>query len=339
MALIIDRRWEGPHGIGRFAHEVASRIPHQSLELSGKPLHPLDPLKLHRVLRKNAANTFFSPGFNPPFGRPCPFFFTIHDLIHLEVPEESGALKRLFYEALIRPALKEAEAIFTVSEFSKSRIAEWGRVPHETIVVVGNGVSQSFSPEGDRWEGTDRPYFLYVGNHKPHKNTPGLIEAFGQSGLQREMDLLLTGFPTPELEVLVASLSLDESVRFLGLVDEPTLAALYRGTRALILPSWYEGFGLPLVEAMASGAPVLSSNRSSLPEIGGDAVRYFDPGQPESLVEGLRQFETETSSDFLRQKGLDRAKTFNWDQVATRIQGALETRGQRLFESSSSSAP
>ena len=327
MALTIDQRWEGPHGIGRFAREVAARIPHQPLGLTGKPLHPLDPFKLHQALRKNPSNTFFSPGFNPPWGNPCRFFFTIHDLIHLEVPEETGALKRLFYEALIRPALKQAEAIFTVSEFSKSRIADWGRVSPEKIIVVGNGVSQSFTPEGERWQGTHRPYFLYVGNHKPHKNTHGLISAFGQSGTHKGMDLLLTGFPTPELEALVASLSLGESVKFLGVVDEPTLAALYRGTRALVLPSWYEGFGLPLVEAMASGAPVLSSNRTSLPEIGGDAVRYFDPGDPESLVEGLRQFEAEEASDTLRDKGLERAKRFNWDQVATRIRAELDARG------------
>ena len=334
MPLIIDQRWEGPHGIGRFAREVASRIPHQPLALSGKPLHPLDPFKLHRALRKNPENTFFSPGFNPPWGRPCPFFFTIHDLIHLEVPKESGVLKRLFYEALIRPALKQAEAIFTVSEFSKSRIAEWGRVPPEKIIVVGNGVSQNFTPEGERWQGTHRPYFLYVGNHKPHKNTRGLIEAFGQSGVHKAMDLLLTGFPTPELEALVASRSLVGSVKFLGLVDELSLAALYRGTRALVLPSWYEGFGLPLVEAMACGAPILSSNRTSLPEIGGDAVRYFDPVQPESLVEGLRLLEAEDRSDMLRDKGIERAKAFNWDQVATRIHTTLEARGQRSTEAS-----
>ena len=332
MPLIIDQRWEGPHGIGRFAREVASRIPHQPLPLSGKPLHPLDPFKLHRALQKNPSNMFFSPGFNPPWGRPCPFFFTIHDLIHLEVPEESGVLKRLFYEALIRPALKQAEAVFTVSEFSKSRIAEWGRISSEKIIVVGNGVSPSFTPEGDSWQGTHRPYFLYVGNHKPHKNTRGLIEAFEQSEAYQSMDLLLTGFPTPELEALVASRSLAGSVKFLGLVDELSLAALYRGTRALVLPSWYEGFGLPLVEAMASGAPVLSSNRTSLPEIGGDAVRYFDPGQPETLVEGLRQFEAEEASDTLRDKGLEQAKRFNWDQVATRIRTTLEARGEGSTE-------
>ena len=223
--------------------------------------------------------------------------------------------------------MKQAEAIFTVSEFSKSRIAEWGKVPHEKIVVVGNGVSQSFAPEGDRWEGTDRPYFLYVGNHKPHKNTRGLIEAFGHSGAHKEIDLLLTGFPTPELEALVTSLSLEDSVKFLGMVDENSLAALYRGTHALLMPSWYEGFGLPLVEAMASGAPVLSSNRSSLPEIGGDAVHYFDPGEPDSLVEGLRNVGAQERSNALRDKGLERAKTFDWDHVATRIRSELEARG------------
>jgi glycosyltransferase involved in cell wall biosynthesis len=140
------------------------------------------------------------------------------------------------------------------------------------------------------------------------------------------MDLLLTGFATPELEALAASRSLAGSVKFLGLVDERSLAALYRGTRALVIPSWYEGFGLPLVEAMASGAPVLSSNRASLPEIGGDAVRYFDPGEPESLVEGLRHLEVKGASDSLRTQGIERAKRYNWDEVAMRIRTTLEAR-------------
>jgi glycosyltransferase involved in cell wall biosynthesis len=89
------------------------------------------------------------------------------------------------------------------------------------------------------------------------------------------------------------------------------------------MPSWYEGFGLPVVEAMASGAPVLSSNQSSLPEIGGDAVRYFDPRDPDSLVEGLRVFTDNEPSTVLRQKGLERAKHFNWDQVAQGIRNRL----------------
>lgn len=325
MTVIIDRRWEGPHGIGRFAREVAARIPHQPLPLTGKPLHPLDPLRLNWKLRRHSKTSFFTPGFNPPWGKPCRFYFTIHDLIHLEIREESSAAKRAFYELIIRPALRNAEAVFTVSEFSKARIVDWGKVSPEKIIVAGNGVSPIFCPEGDRWKGTDRPYFLYVGNHKPHKNIQGLIEAFGRSGLQHEMDLLITGSPTSCLKNLITAFHLEDFVKFLGVVDEPCLASLYRGTRGLILPSWYEGFGLPLAEAMASGAPVLASNRASLPEIGGQAARYFDPGDIESLIAGLGELAQPEASLPFRAAGLERARLFCWNQVSQIIHQTILT--------------
>lgn len=324
MQLIMDPRWNGPHGIGRFGREVLARISHTPLEMKGKPLDLLDPVRLNRHLKRQPQAVFFSPGFNPPAGRPCPFFFTLHDLIHLDSKEESGPLKRLWYEIVVRPALERSEGIFTVSEFSKGRILDWSGMDPDKITVVGNGVGPEFTPEGPRWDKARRPYFLYVGNHKPHKNSQGLVEAFSRSGLSRDFDLVLTGQPNPAMTRCLAHLPEGNALRFLGKIEDFELAALYRSAQSLILPSWIEGFGLPLIEAMASGTPVISSNRTALPEIGGDAALYFDPSEPESLVAALHRFQDPEQSQPYRRLGIERARLFRWEQVSARIQKRLQ---------------
>ena len=318
MTLLMDRRWEGPHGIGRFATEIAQRLPHESLPLAGRPLDLWDPLRLKTALSRHPQALFLSPGFNPPLGRPCPFFLTLHDLIHLSSP-----IRRLWYDGVIRPALKRADGVFTVSEFSKRGILEWsGLEPHQ-ITVVGNGVSNVFTPEGPTYQ-APRPYFLAVGNPKPHKNLEALIRAFVRSGLGEDRDLRLTGPPSPELLRRLPDSKLQDGIHFEGRVTELQLAALYRGAIALVLPSRMEGFGLPLIEAMASGTAVIASDRGALPEIGGNACRYVDPDREESLVEALRAFVDPTVRAPFVALGLVRAKDFHWDGVAARIQQRLK---------------
>ena len=322
MPLLFDRRWEGPHGIGRYGLEVARRIEHVALPLQAKPLDPLDPLRLHRALKRHPKAVFFSPGFNPPLGRPCPFFFTVHDLIHLEIRDESSLLKRLWYETVLRPALRRAEGVFTVSEHSKARLCEWSGLDPQKITVTFNGVSPVFSEKGALFT-ADRPYFLAVGNHKPHKNIEGLFRAYARSGLKQRLDLRLTGHPGPALARLIEALGIAGSVHFEGRVSEEGLAALYRGALALVLPSLTEGFGLPMVEAMASGTPVIASQRGALPEVGGEAFHPFDPLSEEALIEALRAFEEPGVRTPFRQRGLERAQRFTWSKVARRIETKL----------------
>ena len=322
MTTFFDHRWIGPHGIGRFAQEVVNHTSFQPIGLTGNPLSMQDPWRLCQYLKATHPAHFFSPGFNAPLGRPCDFSFTIHDLIHLEFPAEQSLPKQLYYRWVIRPATRNAEVVFTVSEYSRRRIIEWSGVAESKVVVCGNGVDERFFAPGDRWH-HPKPYLLYVGNQKPHKNVEALIRAYARSRVVRDVDLLLTGQFSAAVAQAVAQEQLHSKVHALGNVAEQDLPALYRGAHALMMPSLHEGFGLPLVEAMAAGTPVLSSNRTSLPEVGGDAVLYFEPDQLDSMVAALNQTSDSALMQQLRLAGPVRAAQFRWPDVAQRIMAAI----------------
>lgn len=328
MTLFFDDRWLGPHGIGRYAAEIARRCAMQPARLSGSPLGLLDPLRMAWALPRLRPDHVFIPGFNPPLGNPCSFSLTLHDLIHMTVPEERSLAKTLYYEQLVKPALRRADMVFTVSNYSRDRIMEWSGVEADRVTLSGNGVSPAFTPDGEAWR-HQRPYLLYVGNQKPHKNVEGLIGAFAVSGLARDVDLLLTGDLKPGIARMIDSLGLNRTVQSTGLVSDAEMPALYRSAHALVMPSRHEGFGLPVVEAMASGVPVLSSNRTSLPEVGGDAVLYFDPDDQESFVYGLHRLLDSELMSSLKEKGRVRARLFDWNEVATQVLTAIQRSGGR----------
>ena len=325
MKVYVDDRWFGPHGIGRFASEVSRRCGFVPARLPGKPLEFMDPWRLRQALLRQRPAHFFSPGFNAPLGSPCSFSLTIHDLIHLEVPDERSLAKRLYYRGVVLPAVHHADVVFTVSEYSRHKIAEWSGVGLDRIVVAGNGVSEHFSPQGARWPWA-RPYLLYVGNQKPHKNVDGLIRGYAASRLAADVDLLLTGTFSASVAQVVAQCGVADKVTALGLVQESDLPSLYRGALALVMPSRYEGFGLPVIEAMASGVPVLSSDCTSLPEVGGDAVAYFSPDDQASLIHGLDALADTAMRMRLAAAGLVRARDFGWERVAARVLSAITQR-------------
>lgn len=328
MRLIVDTRWIGPHGIGRFACEVISRLS-GVMPISGTLplLHPLEPIWLSWVLARFRPGAYFSPGFNPPLRSPVPLVFTIHDLIHLRYPEETSAIKQAYYRLVVRPAAGRAYRVLTVSEYSKREILEWAGLPEEKVLVVGNGVGSEFSPEGKRYV-PGYPYLFYVGNLKPHKNLGRILEAFARSGLSEQVRLVCTGNPDGFSLRLIRDMGLENCVIFKGVIPDEELPAYYRGALALVFPSLYEGFGLPALEAMACGTPVVTSGITALPEVVGDAAVVVDPYDVESIAWVIRRVvEDNTLREELRLKGIERAKHFSWDRTAELTWKVLEQMG------------
>lgn len=324
--ILYDARWSGPHGIGRFSREIEKRLVGlQHVPGSLPLLHPMEPLLLAGLTIKTRRKfkAYFSPGFNPPLWAPMPVIFTIHDLIHLRFQDESSAAKKLFYQAVVRPNARRAAKVLTVSEFSKQEIVEWAGIDDRQVQVVGNGVGPEFTPDGTRYE-PGYPYLLYVGNRKPHKNVPCLLEGYARSGLANDVRLLMSGEPDSNIASLCNSLNLGNRVIFAGKISDEDLPSYYRGALGLVLPSLYEGFGLPGLEAAASGIPVLISNITAMPEVLNDAALLVDPYDADSIALGLlRMVEDLELRRELRVKGLARARLFSWDGVVSMITHSL----------------
>jgi len=323
--ILYDARWIGNHGIGRFAGELQKLLPDLvGYQARRRPWHPLDPAFLGAALWKQRPRLFFSPGYNSPAGWPKPFVFTLHDLNHLCVRDNSNVVKRAYYKHVIRPACHRAAFVLTVSEYSKREISAWAGVKEEKVINVGNGVGAPFSPAGRKYE-PGYAYLLYVGSRKPHKNLPRLLEAYSLSGVRREVRLVLTGSPDEQISGEIERLRLSGDVVFADSYADGDLSDVYRGALALVFPSLYEGFGLPPLEAMACGVPVLTSNVCSLPEVVGDAGVLVDPLDVEAIADGIRRLvqDSELRTE-LRQKGLLRAKEFSWDETARRTRKVLD---------------
>lgn len=324
-ALLYDARWIGNHGIGRFADELGRRLSGLSSFLRARrPWHPLDPILLGSELWGRNADLFFSPGYNSPLGWPGRFIFTLHDLNHLNVSDNSSALKRAYYRYVIRPACRKATFVLTVSEYSRREIANWANVGEKKIINVSNGVGPPFGANGRKYD-PGYPYLLYVGSRKPHKNLARLLRAYALSGMAKELPLVISGAPDQNTVADISRLELTRHVIFLPLDSTELLAEAYRGATGFLFPSLYEGFGLPPLEAMACGVPVLTSNVCSLPEVVGEAAILVDPVEVGSIAQGMRRIVTD--SDLRAQlsaKGIARSQQFSWEKTARRVAHILE---------------
>lgn len=329
--LLSDARWTGPHGIGRFAREVLSRLPeHTRLESGPKVFSPAGSFWLTYQILTRRPGVFFSPGFNPPLICPVPFVFTIHDLIQIQVPEVSTVDKLLYYRAVLKPAARRAYRVLTVSNFCRDEIVKWCGLPAERVINVGNGVGAAFRPGGPRYE-PGFPYMLYVGSHREHKNLRRLILAFRKIDYSN-LHLLVTGSPTPKFRSHIESAGLTDRVQFLGCIADDKLASIYRGAILLVLPSVSEGFGLPPLEAMACGTPVVVSRCTAPPEVVGGAGILIDPFDVDDLRKGLERVLGDAGLRLaLGRLGLQRSRQFSWDKVAERVRRILEDAAGRTL--------
>lgn len=324
-SIVFDARWIGSHGIGRFAQEISNRLNFTNNFHSKKnPAGLFSAIELGLWATPKKGKFIFSPSYIPPVFSSLPFAFTIHDLNHIDVRHNSSIFKRLYYRFIILPAIRRSCCVFTVSEFSKKRIIDWSGCAPDKIVVVGNGVSSDFNEQVL----SNKPGYSYLfccSNRKGHKNETRLLHAFKSCGLHTNIKLVFTGCPDKNTLKVIKNLQLEAAVRFTGKVTESDLASWYKGALVTIFPSLYEGFGLPLIESMACGTPVIASNTTSLPEVAGDAGYYVDPMNIESIATGIKTVvEDEALRTIMREKGLSRSKLFTWDRTARLIEDALK---------------
>jgi len=291
------------------------------------------------ALRREGVTLFHAPHYVlPPLVR-CRSVVTIHDCIHLMFPQYLPNRMALTYaRTSIRLAAHRATRVMTVSESSKRDILRFVDLQPEKIDVIYNAYDERFGVEPceedvvrvrERYQLHDE-FVLYAGNVKPHKNLERLIDAFHlvrKRGLEH-LKLVMIGDEISRYSSLRRAVhrhQLHKYVRFLGYLPEATLAVMYRLAGVFVFPSLYEGFGLPPLEAMASGTPVVTSNVSSLPEVAGDAAVLIDPYDPASIAGGIEQVLTnETLRHDLRQKGLARARQFSWEQSVRRVREIYE---------------
>jgi glycosyltransferase involved in cell wall biosynthesis len=296
-------------------------------------------------LRQKRVDILHMPWFYAPAVVPSRLVLTVHDLTDVLAPPVGATplvqAGRLYFA---RRALKRADRILAVSQSSKRELSRVFGVPEEKIEVVYNAVDERFlrepmATDGDRIlerHAVTDPFVLYAGNIKPQKNLPRLIEAFAVAKAElrdhpefSRLKLLLIGDAADEhsdLRRAVLRSRLQGEVRFLGFVPHSVLRVFYARASAFLFPSLYEGFGLPPLEAMAHGTPVLTSNVSSLPEVFADAALLVNPENVFDIARGIRQILTEdVMRDSLVRRGHELVKRYSWERSAEQVREVYQS--------------
>lgn len=273
--------------------------------------------------------------FNAPLFYRRPYIVTIHDLTLSFFPGKkmNHFAYRLAYQLLLRVVVRRARKIIAVSHHTKKDLKKILAVPDEKIQVIYNGVNTDFAqpsstsrPDLMKKLGLQKPYFLYTGVWRDHKNIVGMIKTFYQfnAAVGEQYELVITGRHNPtyhEIPDTVRELKAENTVHLVGMVSEEDLKALYQNAFCYVFPSFYEGFGLPPLEAMQSGTPVIASSQSSIPEICGEGnALFFDPYKIEDMADKMRLISTDPAiRQRLIDRGFERVKQFSWSQMAREI--------------------
>ncbi len=297
-------------------------------------------IRLSWEMATRAPDVLFVPAHVLPLVHPRRSVVTVHDLGYLYYPEAHTRWARYYLQRSTSYNTRAAAHLIADSQATKRDLIEHCQVSDEKITVVYPGYDPQFAPIRDRTRlaaireryQIPGPYAIYVGTLQPRKNLTRLLEAFVILGQQLEQIHLVIagkrGWLYKPLFARVQELGLDERVHFTGYVPQDDLPALISGARVFVLPSLYEGFGLPVVEAMACGTPVICSNVSSLPEVTGDAAILVNPHDTAQLAEALGQVLADQQlRNKLASRGLLRASQFSWEKSAQETLRVLETVG------------
>lgn len=295
-------------------------------------------IKFPQLLTKYHLDLVHFPHFNVPIFYNQPFIVTIHDLIHQHYSTSKSTtkvqfsyfLKKFAYKKVFKNALKKSQKIITVSNFVKNQLINEWAVNNDKIIVTYEGVddkiltitkemSQKKAIKVLEKFAIKQPYILYIGNAHPHKNIEGLIKAFLElrKGFQY-LQLVLSGSTNFFWERIKREYP-NKDIIYTDYITDEEMVALYKSAKAYIQPSFEEGFGIPILEAMACGCTVISSNMGSLPEVGSDACIYFNPRDIDDMSNKISQvLNNETLRRELIEKGLEKYKQFSWEKLTER---------------------
>jgi glycosyltransferase involved in cell wall biosynthesis len=252
--------------------------------------------------REDTADVLHCPTYRGPTRPRVPLVVTVHDLAVFRHPEAFNRWTRAYSPRVVPRVLAAAQRVIAVSEFTRRELVELLRVPDEKIRVVPNAVGDEFTSVGEAEEGD---YVLAVGTLEPRKNLTRLVEAVQRT--KRELRVVgARGWGGVEVG--------GNGVRWLGEVSDKELARLYRGAACVAYPSLYEGFGIPVLEAMACGAPVVTTRGTAMEEVADGAAVLVDARDPAEIATGIERAATDR--DELVARGLERASQFRWDAVA-----------------------
>lgn len=315
--------------------KVLADFPHYSLG---------EQIGFNTILKKENLDLVHFTHFNAPILYNRPFVVTIHDLTLSFFPGKKMDkwIHRLAYHVVIKMVTQNAKKIIAVSKNTQKDLIQTLHVPAEKIIVAYNGVSPQFGeikptskPELKKKFDLEKPFFLYTGVWRDHKNVVGLIKAFAafNQEVKHQYQLAITGAPSDtyhEVPDTVKALNVQKEVRLVGLVSEEDLNSLYKHALAYVFPSFYEGFGLPPLEAMQCGTPAVVSNTSCIPEVCGEGnALFFDPYDLKDMQAKLKEMaKNEDLREALIKRGKERVKFFTWEKMAREILGVYKQNFQ-----------
>lgn len=348
-------------GFGTYTSEVCSRLIAQNpsveflLLYDRIPKHPLPPLKnvrskilgpatrhpllywfwfeyrIPRILKQEKIDLFFSPDGYNSLRSNVPSLITVHDLNFVHNPQDLPFLLRAYLRSFFPRFVKKAKHVITVSEYSKKDIIQSYRTSEDKLSVIYNAPKADYSPLDevtkqrirDKWT-QGKSYFLFVGSLHPRKNVQRLIDAYGKLN-QSDVELVIVGGKMWKDHKLILPETKKDQIRFLGYLPSKDVADLMGSALALTYVPYFEGFGIPLVEAMACGTPILAANSTCLPEIAGEAAIFCDPMNVEDINAGMQKIMgDEALRNELSTNGLNRVRTFNWDKAAEKTWNAIQ---------------
>ena len=328
LLLIVDSSQQVPSDLrSAFAAEPLAPRPHRAATRLW-----WDHVAVGMLCQRLGVDALYCPAHVRPLYAPCPTVVSVPDMMYHRFPEQWEWSDQAYFRLAVSRLTRHATRIAALSEATRYDLLDLLRVPQERVEVIYPGTPAAFHPvdasAARARYGLDRPFILCVSSDHPRKNLPGMIAAFEQVSSDVAHDLVLVGpaiWASEQVRARIATSPVASRIRRLGVVPEPDLVALYSGADLFVLPSLYEGFGFPVLEALACGCPTITSDVSSLPEVAGDAAILTPPGDIDALAAAMRRVLADSAlRDTLRCRSLVQASRFSWPSAAEQTLALLE---------------